>query len=60
MAKRLCEDWSSILYTERDGIVCKNKQNQVFIDKWLEKLEFNDKIPDNIETAFGVVLVELL
>ena len=52
MAKRLCEDWSSILYTERDGIVCKNKRNQVFIDKWLEKLEFNDKIPDNIETAF--------
>lgn len=52
MAKRLCEDWSSILYTERDSIVCENEQNQVFVDKWLEKLEFNDKIPDNIETAF--------
>ena len=52
MAKRLCEDWSSILYTERDSIVCKNKQNQAFINKWLSKLEFNDKIPDNIETAF--------
>ena len=52
MAKRLCEDWSSILYTERDSIVCKNKRNQAFIDKWLGKLEFNDKIPDNIETAF--------
>ncbi len=52
MAKRLCEDWSSILYTERDNIVCKNKKNQEFIDKWLSKLEFNDKIPDNIETAF--------
>lgn len=52
MAKRLCEDWSSILYTERDSIVCKNEQNQAFIDKWLGKLEFNDKIPDNIETAF--------
>lgn len=52
MAKRLCEDWSSILYTERDSIVCENKQNQMFVDKWLEKLEFNDKIPDNIETAF--------
>lgn len=52
MAKRLCEDWSSILYTERDSIICKNKQNQDFINKWLSKLEFNDKIPDNIETAF--------
>ena len=52
MAKRLCEDWSSILYTERDSIVCKNERNQAFINKWLEKLEFNDKIPDNIETAF--------
>ena len=52
MAKRLCEDWSSILYTERDSIVCKNERNQAFINKWLGKLEFNDKIPDNIETAF--------
>lgn len=52
MAKRLCEDWSSILYTERDSIVCENKQNQAFINKWLSKLEFNNKIPDNIETAF--------
>ena len=52
MAKRLCAAWSSILYTERDSIVCKNERNKAFIDKWLEKLEFNDKIPDNIETAF--------
>lgn len=52
MAKRGCEDWSSILYTERDSIVCENANNQVFIDSWLKKLKFNDKIPDNIETAF--------
>ena len=27
MAKRSCEDWSSILYSERDNIVCGNKIN---------------------------------
>lgn len=52
MAKRGCEDWSSILYTERDSIVCEKPNNQVFIDKWLKKLKFNDIISDNIETAF--------
>ena len=52
MAKRVCEDWSSILYTERDSIVCKNKDNQSYIDLKLKQLEFNDIVPQNIETAF--------
>lgn len=52
IAKRVCEDWSSILYTERDSIVCKNKDNQSYIDLKLKQLEFNDIIPQNIETAF--------
>lgn len=54
MAKRVCEDWASILYTERDGIVCENENNQKFIEKWFaeDKLDFNNTIPDNIETAF--------
>lgn len=52
MAKRSCEDWSSILYSERDNIVCENKINQIYVDKWLKKLKFNEEIPDNIETAF--------
>lgn len=52
MAKRICEDWSSILYTEKDDIVCKNKNNQAYIDETLKKIKFNDNLADNIETAF--------
>ena len=50
MAKRLCEDWSSILYTERDNIVCENESNQEYLDKVLKELKFNELLPDNIET----------
>lgn len=52
MAKRVCEDWSSILYTERDSVVCENKNNQKYIDEMLKKLKFNEKIAENIETGF--------
>lgn len=52
MGKRLCEDWSSILYTEKDDIVCKNKNNQAYVDKMLKNVKFDDNLADNIETAF--------
>lgn len=52
MAKRICEDWSSILFTERDSINCENQNNQRFLDKWLAKIKFNQLLPGNIETAF--------
>lgn len=52
MAKRVCEDWSSILFTERDNIVCQNKNNDLYLDEQLKLLKFNDIIPENIETAF--------
>lgn len=52
MAKRICEDWASILYTERDNIVCQNENNQKFIDEKFKKLKFNDILPTNIENAF--------
>lgn len=52
MAKRVCEDWSSILYTERDSVVCQNENNNSYLEKELDKLKFNDIVPQNIETAF--------
>lgn len=52
MAKRICEDWSSILYTEKDSIVCQNEENNKYLEKQLKKLKFNDVVPQNIETAF--------
>lgn len=52
MAKRGCEDWSSILYTERDELICDNAKNQEYLNNQLTQLKFNDIIPDNIEKAF--------
>lgn len=52
MAKRGCEDWASILYTEKDSMVCNNSVNQAYLDKQLKKLKFDDIIPENIENAF--------
>lgn len=51
MAKRGCEDWSSILYTEKDVMTCNNKINQEYLDKQLDRLKFDDIIPENIENA---------
>lgn len=52
MAKKTCEDWASILFTERDSLICKNKKNQTYLDKKLKDLKFNDEILNNIEDAF--------
>ena len=52
MAKRSCEDWSSILFTERDEIICNETRNQEYLDLKFKELKLNDIIPDNIETAF--------
>lgn len=51
MAKRGCEDWSSILYTEKDVMTCDNATNQKYLDEQLERLKFDDVIPKNIENA---------
>ena len=52
MAKRGCEDWSSILYTEKDVMTCDNSINQEYLNKELEQMKFEDIIPENIENAF--------
>lgn len=51
MAKRGCEDWSSILYTEKDVMTCDDATNQKYLDEQLERLKFDDVIPKNIENA---------
>ena len=52
MAKRICEDWSSILFTERDELVCENVKNQKYLEEQLKNLKFSDIVPANIETSF--------
>lgn len=52
MAKKGCEDWASILYTERDEIICNDENNQKYLNDELKRLKFDNVMPDNIETAF--------
>ena len=52
MAKRGCEDWASILFTEKDKITCSNQTNQDYLDKELSRMHFDEVIPENIEEAF--------
>ena len=51
MAKRGCEDWSSILYTEKDTLSCGDPNNQKNLDARLKDLKFDDVIPENIENG---------
>lgn len=53
MAKKACEDWASILYTERDEIICNNPKNQEYIDKIFKNKHFEIMLPRNIEKAFS-------
>ena len=52
MAKRGCEDWSSVLYTEKDIMTCDKPANQEYLNKKLEEMKFEDIVPENIENAF--------
>ena len=59
MAKRLAEDWSSILFTERDEITTKantDKQTQVnneYLNNQLKILKKYKDLPTAIETAMA-------
>ncbi len=60
MAKRVSEDWSSILFTERDEITTKantDKQtnaNNKYLSKQLEILKIYDDLPIAIEKAIAM------
>ena len=51
MAKRLCEDWASIIYTEKDEIITDKKQNKTFVKEFIEKVKLNKEIPRAIEKS---------
>lgn len=59
MAKKLTEDWSSILFTERDEIKCiaeekeMTENNNKYLEKQLKKLKLYDELPATIERAMG-------
>lgn len=51
MAKRLCEDWSSIIYTEKDEITTNKKNNEKFIKGFIKKIRLDKEIPRSIEKS---------
>lgn len=51
MAKRLCEDWSSIIYTEKDEITTNKKNNEKFIKDFIKKIRLYKEIPRSIEKS---------
>lgn len=59
MAKRLAEDWSSILFTERDEITTEaktqkqTKKNNEYLDRELKILKVYKDLPTAIEKAFA-------
>lgn len=60
MAKRVSEDWSSILFTERDEIVTQantsqqTKVNNDYLNKQLKKLKVYKDLPTAIEKAMAM------
>ena len=52
MAKKVCEDWSSVIYTERDNLVCNKEVNNEFVNNIFQQLNFEENLPENIENAF--------
>ena len=51
MAKRLCEDWSSIIFTEKDEITTDKPKNKKFIEEFISKIKLRKKLPIMIEKS---------
>ena len=51
MAKQLCEDWSSITYTEKDEIKTDNESNTEFIKEKIKELNLTNELKECIEIA---------
>lgn len=51
MAKRLCEDWASVIYSERDEVTTDKEQNDEFMKQLLKEINLENVIPKCIEKA---------
>lgn len=51
MAKQVCEDWASIILTEKDEIITDKEQNQQFIKDKIKELNLTKELRSCIETA---------
>ena len=51
IAKRICEDWGSILWSDRDTIKTSKEENQVFVEKAIEEFDLENNIPWAVEIS---------
>lgn len=52
MAKRIAEDWASILWNEKSEISVDNKRTNEILKEQLKEIDFDDLFPKVIEKAF--------
>lgn len=51
MAKKVCEDWASIGFTEKDTIVTDVKGNNKYVEKMIKQTNLVNDLPEMIEIA---------
>lgn len=51
MAKRVCEDWGSIICSEHDGIVTDKEQNKSYIERINKELKLKINLPKCVEIS---------
>lgn len=51
MAKRMCEDWASVIVSEKDEIITDNEKNNKYIKELIKKTNLKDELPKIVEIA---------
>jgi A118 family predicted phage portal protein len=51
MAKRMAEDWASVIYSDRDEITTDKKNNKKYVETLSKEFKLNKEIPKCIEKA---------
>ena len=51
MAKRVCEDWASVISSEQDEIVTDKDQNKQYVEQITKELRLKTNLPECVEIA---------
>ena len=51
MAKRVCEDWASVISSEQDEIVTDKEQNKEYVEKIVKELKLKQALAESTEIA---------
>lgn len=51
MAKRVSEDWGSIIFTEKDEITTSEEKNESFVEDYIKNIKLTKMLPEIIEKS---------